>query len=161
MKLLLASTALAVAFAAAPAIAQPPIVESTTEGNVTVQGVEPSKVLGAIDTSKLVDQPPAPAPAPAGEVPQPKTSVTTDTTFHETPTATIETTTEVITPVSGRPALDADHPVAPEVQAVVAAKARYTTADLVKAQHDAMMATPASAPTTVVTTTTTTPKPGG
>jgi hypothetical protein len=115
-----------------------------------VQGVEPARGLDAVDASQL-----------AADPPQPKTSVSVDTEVSETPTATVETKTEVITPVSGRPALDPNHPIAPEVQAVVAAKKSSTTADLVKAQHDAMLATPASAPTTVVTTITTTPKPGG
>ena len=84
-----------------------------------------------------------------------------DTTVKETPSATVETTTEVIAPVSGRPELDAEHPIAPEVQAVVDAKKNYTTADIVKAQHEAMLATPVSEPTTIITTTTTTPKSDG
>lgn len=61
MKLLAATTALAVviaASAAANAQTPPPTPEAdATKGTVTVQGVPPSKVLGAIDTSKLVDQP--------------------------------------------------------------------------------------------------------
>lgn len=162
MKILLTSTALAVAFAVAPAVAQPPTAETTIEGNVTVQGIEPSKVLGAIDTSKLVGEQPAPVEvATNAQPPEPKKQVTIDTTVRETPAATVETTTEVVAPVSDRPALDADHPIAPEVHAIVAAKKNYTTADIVKAQHDAMLATPVSVPTTVVTTTTTTQKPGG
>jgi hypothetical protein len=162
MKLLL-TTALAVAFAVAPAFAQPPTAETTVEGNVTVQGLEPSKVLGAIDTSKLVGDQPAPVVVvePDAQPPEPKKQVVVDTTVSETPVATVETTTEVIAPVSDRPTLDANHPIAPEVHAIVAAKKNYTTADIVKAQHDAMMATPISVPTTTVTTTTTTQKPGG
>lgn len=164
MKRILASTALAVAFAVAPAFAQPPQPEVTTEGAVTVQGVEPSKVLGAIDTSKLVGDQPAAievVEAPDTQPPEPKKQVIVDASVKETPTATVETTTEIITPVSGRPALDPDHPIAPEVQAVVDMKKNYTTADIAKAQHQAMLATPVSVPTTVLTTTTTTQKPGG
>ncbi len=153
MKLLLTSSALAAALFAAPALAQPPTVQSTTEGSVTIQGIEPSKVLGAIDTSKLVTEPP-PADAPKA-----KTSVTVDTSTQQTAEAKIETRTEVIAPASDRPALDPDHPIAPEVK-VAASKPRYTTADLVRAQHAAMMATPVSEPTTVIVTTTTTPNPG-
>lgn len=161
MKRLLASAALAAALAA-PAFAQQPpatpdTVQSntvTTQGQVTVQGAEPSTVEPAAPTEV----------APATEVtdaPQPLTSITIDTAVDETPSATVETTTEIITPVSTRPTLDAANPIAPEVQAIVAAKKNYTTADIVKAQHEAMLATPVSQPTTVVTTTTTTAKPGG
>ncbi len=118
MKLLLASTALAVMFAA-PAVAQPP-----------------------------------------AETPTVQTSITVDTDVKETPTATVETRTEVIAPVAG-PQLDPEHPIAPEVQALVDAKKNYTTADIVKAQHEAMMRTPPTVPTTVITTTTTTQKEPG
>lgn len=158
MKYLLATTAAAVAFAVFPAVAQPPAAETTADGNVTVEGIAPSKVLGAIDTSKLVDQPPAPA---TGTLPQPRTEVTVATEVTETPTATIEKRTEVITPVSDRPAVNPENPIAPEVKAVVSGQARYTTADLVKAQHEAMLNTPASAPTKVITTTTVNPKTDG
>jgi hypothetical protein len=112
MKFLLASSALAAAFAIAPAYAQqtkpakPPTVESTTQGTVTVQGVEPSKVLGSIDTAKLVDDPKhADAQvAVTSESPPPNNSEVTEvTTVEHTPTAKVETTTEVVTPVSHRP----------------------------------------------------------
>jgi hypothetical protein len=104
---------------------------------------------------------PAFAQPSAAPIPQPQTSVTVETQVTETPSATVETKTETVTPVSTRPAVDPDNPIAPEVRAVVAAKKNYTTADIVKAQYEAMLATPASAPTTVVTTTTTTPKAPG
>jgi ABC-type amino acid transport substrate-binding protein len=161
MKLLLASSALAAALAAAPAMAQPPAI--ATHGQVSVQGAEPSKIAGAIDADKLVRDQAAEGSVQVAvntQPPQPQTSVTVDTTTHETAAAQVETTTEVITPVSGRPALDAEYPIAPEVKAVVAAKKKYTTADIALAQHDAMMKTPVSEPTTVIVTTTTTPKPG-
>jgi len=148
MKRLFASSALAVAFAVAPAYAQPPTTPDTIQSNVTVQGAAPSTVTTTTGV------------APA-EAPRPQTSVTIDTAVTNTPSARVETTTEVITPVSGRPALDVGHPIAPEVQAVVDGKKNYTTADIVKAQHEAMLATPVSQPTTVITTTKTTPKSDG
>lgn len=132
MNRLLASSAIVIALAVAPAYAlQPPTATETQDSAV------------------------------ATEAPQPEKSVTIDTTVEDTPSATVETTTEVIEPVSGRPALDEEHPIAPEVQAVVDAKKNYTTADIVKAQHEAMLATPVSEPTTIITTTTTTPKSDG
>lgn len=130
MKLLLASTAFAVALFAAPAFAQQPPTEPT-------------------------------APTEQAQPPQSDKSVVIDTTVTDTPAAKVETTTEVIAPVSDRPALDAEHPIAPEVQAVVDSKKNYTTADIVAAQHQAMLATPVSEPTAVITTTTTIPKSDG
>lgn len=163
MKFLLASSALAAAFAIAPAYAQqapkPPVTaESTTEGTITVQGIEPSQALGAVDTSTLVGE-----PAPADEQPQvqaqAKTQVTVDEVTIQTADAKVETKVETITPVSGRPALDPETPIAPEVQAVVDSGKKYTTADIVLAQLEAMRNTPAVNPTTTITTTTTTPIP--
>jgi hypothetical protein len=136
MKSVLVSAAFA-ALVAAPAIAQPP-TGTTTEGNV--------KVEEAVT-------PPVQA--------QSSTQVTVDTTVEETTTARVETTTEVIAPVSDRPALDATNPIAPEVQALVQSKPNYTTKDIVDAQLAAVLATPPAAPTTVITTTRTTPKEGG
>lgn len=147
MKMLLVST-LAVAFAAAPAFAQqPPTAPETSQGQVTVQGAEPS----AVETTATVDV----------ATPQPSTNVTVETQVTETPTATIETTTEIAAPASDRPALDPENPRAPEVQALVESKKNYTTADIAKAQHEAMLNTPVSQPTTITTTTTTTQKSGG
>lgn len=153
MKFVLVSAALAVVLAA-PAIAQPPTV--TTEGNVTVEGVAPEKVLGAIDTEKLVDA----APTETAQAPAVQTQVTVDTRIEETPSATIETTTEVITPVSDRPAMDPNNPIAPEVKTLVENKPNYTTKDLAEAQLAAVLATPPAAPTTTIITTVTTPKDG-
>ena len=158
MKSIFASAALATVFAAAPALAQPPTV--VTEGNVRVEGVAPEKVLGAIDTAKLA-QDSEPVETAEADAPAAATSVTVETKVEETATAHVETTTEVITPVSTRPELDATNPIAPEVQAVVKAKANYTTADIAAAQLAAVLATPPSALTTTVTTTRTTPKEGG
>ncbi|MEQ1781307.1 MAG: hypothetical protein ABMA14_08105 [Hyphomonadaceae bacterium] len=87
--------------------------------------------------------------------------VLSNTTVVETPDATIEKTTETIVPLSPRPALDPENPIAPEVQAVVDSKKHYTTADLASAQLAAVLATPASEPTTTITTTRTTPKTDG
>lgn len=159
MKRILVSAALA-AILAAPAFAQQPPTDTvpsssvTAEGSVRVEGVATDKVLGAIDTKALVDG----ATAPDAEPPAAKTQVTVETKVDETSTATIETKTEVIEPVSDRPTLDPSNPIAPEVKAVVDGKARYSTDDLAQAQLAAVLATPASIPTTVITTTTTTPK---
>jgi len=170
MKFLLASSAIAIAFAVAPAFAQqpqqsPPVAaESKTEGAVRVEGVEPSKVLGAIDTGKLTREGSTDATASTQvadqQPPENKEHVTVDTKIEQRADATVETKTETITPVSGRPALDPDNPIAPEVQEVVAKKKRYTTADIVAAQLEAIRNTPAVEPTTTIRTTTTTPAPG-
>ncbi|HEX5007348.1 MAG TPA: hypothetical protein VFV70_09565 [Hyphomonadaceae bacterium] len=169
MKLFLASSAVALAIAITPAIApagaqQPPVgSETAADGSVRVEGVAPSKVLGAIETEKLVDQEgktkpedkiAAQAPDPAGVV------VDKVTTVEKTEDATVTKTTAVATPVSGRPELDPDNPIAPEVQAVVQKKKNYTTADIVRAQLEAVHNTPVSQPTTVTTTTTVIPDPG-
>lgn len=162
MRFLLASSAIAIAFAVAPAYAQQ---SPLTEGSVKVQGVPPSQVLGAIDPAQLTDKAQAEAAATttttvSSPPPEAKTQVTVDTKVEQRADATVETRTEVITPVSGRPALDPDNPIAPEVQAVVDKKKRYTTADIVAAQLEAMRNTPVTRPTTTITTTTTTPAPG-
>jgi hypothetical protein len=165
MKFLFISSALAAVLAVAPAYAQqspakPATVDSSTQGTVTVQGVEPSKVLGSIDTGKLVDQPPADAQdkvVETSEAPPPKAAISIDTSTTQTADAIVETKTEVVTPVSDRPKLDPDNPIAPEVQAVVDSKKKYTTKDIVLAQLEAMKKTPVSEPTTITTTTTTTP----
>jgi hypothetical protein len=171
MKLLLASSAIAIAFAVAPAYAQqpqqPPVAaEATAEGSVKVEGVPPAQVLGAIETDKLTDKAQAEAAASAAaqpadeQPPENKQQVTVDTKVEQRADATVETKTETITPVSGRPALDPDNPIAPEVQEVVAKKKRYTTADIVAAQLEAIRNTPVVEPSTTITTTTTTPAPG-
>jgi hypothetical protein len=129
-----------------------------TEGKVRAEGIAPEKVLGAIDPEKLADDR---QPGETADAPTAATSVTVETKVEETPTARVETTTEVITPVSTRPELDATNPIAPEVQALVKWKSNYTTADIAAAELAAVLATPPSTPTTVVTTTRTTPKEGG
>jgi hypothetical protein len=173
MKFLLASSAIAMAFAVSPAFAQQPqqpqpsvSADTQAEGSLKVEGIPPSQVLGAIETDKLTDKAQAQANAavdsqPAdAESPDNKQQVTVDTDVQQRAGATVETRTETITPVSGRPALDPDNPIAPEVQAVVDKKKRYTTADIVAAQLEAIRNTPAVQPTTTITTTTTTPAPG-
>ena len=165
MKLLLVSSALAATLAIAPANAQqappqkPPAAEASTDGAVIVEGVAPSKVLGAIDTQKLVDdgsadeQVAVTTQAPlAGGI-----EVEKITRIEQTPTATVATRTEVITPVSGRPTLDPDNPIAPEVAAVVNSGNTYTTADIVMAQLEAIRNTPPVKPTTIIETKTTIP----
>jgi hypothetical protein len=159
MKLLLTSSAVGVALALSPAYAQqPPPASPETEGEIIVQGVEPSEVLGAIETEKLVAGPPAESDEP--QPPTSKTEVIVDTEVQRTADAKIETTTEVIKPVSARPPLDPETPIAPEVQAVVDSKRNYTTADIVLAQLEAVRNTPVVQPTTTITTTTVTPDPG-
>lgn len=139
MKYLLASTALAVAASFAPAFAQeadkpttsasPPT--ATAEGNVIIEGVEPSKVLGAIDTSKLVDNPTPPLEQSA------------DQTARTEPAVKPATPPEAIIAASpeANPALktvaSVDVPLPTEVAAVVE-KGKYKTADLVQAQLLAM-----------------------
>ncbi len=168
MKLLLASTALAFALAAAPAMAQPPTPaaeefvpapQAPIEGGVTVQGIEAAKVLGAIDPTELTDKPAI--ETAAVEPPAPRSEITIDTEVVETASAKVETRTEVITPVSAEAPANLENPIAAQVQAVVDAKPNYTTADLANAQLAAVLAMPASLPTTTITTTSTTPKTDG
>ena len=161
MKILLVSSALAAASVFAPAFAQQAssttaTVESDKSGTVTVQGVEPSKVLGAIQPEKLVDEPSPPTSVEA----KTRSNVTVETDVEHTPTATVETRTETIAQVSDRPKLDAETPIAPEVQAVVSSGKKYSTQDIVLAELAAMKKTPISTPTTTITTTTSTPAGG-
>ncbi len=166
MKFLLVSSTLAAALAIAPAYAQkapstkpPATAESTTRDSVAVQGVEPSKVLGAIDTGKLTNEAGAEGRVTVTSKSPPlnKAEVSEITIIEKTPSAQVETKTEVITPVSGRPTLDPENPIAPEVAAVVNSGKKYTTRDIVLAQLEAIRNTPVSEPTTTITTTTTTP----
>jgi hypothetical protein len=142
MKILLVSSALAAASFFAPAFAQQvtPSHDSTVEGHAAVQ----------------LDQP-APDQAVA---PKPKTSVTIETDVEQTTTAKVETRKETIVPVSDRPALNPENPIAPEVAAVATSGRKYTTQDIVLAQLEAIKNTPITEPTTTITTTTTTPAPG-
>jgi hypothetical protein len=98
---------------------------------------------------------------PSDIPPNAKTRVTVDTTIKDKEDSTVKTINKEFTPVSGRPAIDPNRPIAPEVLAVVNRGKRYTTKDLVNAQLEAMLATPASKPTTNVTTTITTPRDPG
>lgn len=114
--------------------------------------------LSALFAMPALAQPPEGAPVVEAAPPANTPLVVSKTTVEETPDATVEKTTEIIIPISDRPALDPENPIAPEVQAVVDSKKHYTTADLANAQLAAVIATPPSEPTTVITTTTTTPK---
>lgn len=140
---MLASAALAAILAAGAAYAQPP---STTDE-------APAHDTTASQGDVAVE--------PTVTAPASTTAVTVDKTVVDTEGNTVETTTEVIAQVSDRPDLNPTNPIAPEVQAVVDAKANYTTADLANAQLAAVLATPPSTPTTIITTTRTTPKEGG
>jgi hypothetical protein len=166
MKLLLVSAALTAVLAIAPAYAQQASPQtpaakpdSAADGAITVQGVAPSRVLGSIQTDQLVDTPPADEQITVTTQPPPESATRVDevTTVERTPSATVETKTEVITPVSGRPTLDPKNPIAPEVAAVVNSGRKYTTKDIVLAQLEAIKNRPVSEPTTIITTTTTTP----
>jgi hypothetical protein len=203
MKLLLASSALALAFALAPAYAQvttaqPNTDQATTaqsqasadtnaegapqrnsaEGSLTVQGVQPSQVLGAVDTEKLVDDAAeAKAETSATAEAQPPENADAETETAETEEADPEATATATAEAEGRATVDSaavetdaaavgtqtatlspDAPIAEEVQAVVE-KGDYTTEDIVLAQLEAIRNAPVVEPTTV-TTTVTTPAPG-
>lgn len=149
MKILLATTALAAAMSFAPAFAQEVpatpgatvTTESETAGTVTIQGVKPSDALGAIDTSKLVDE----KPAADGE-----------------PTVKPYVAAEANAPVQPEPApvqtasadVSADVPIAEEVKEVVDSGKKYTTNDLVMAQLEAVKNAPIPEQTTITTTVT-------
>lgn len=120
-----------------------------------------SAALAVLLAGPALAQPPSDQPAETPTVtdaPPNTTVVLKNTVVEDTAKATIEKTTEAIIPISPRPLLDPENPIAPEVKAVVASKKHYTTADLAKAQLAAVLATPASEPTTIITTTTTIPK---
>jgi hypothetical protein len=129
MKSLLLSAAAVAALSLAPAVAQspserpaePPVTEAAPpeeaatadESGVIVQGVEPSKVLGAIDTEKLVDEP------------QEETAESTESVDH-TAEAEIEQSGENIEIASAE--------ALPTEVAEVVQDGDYTTEDLVQAQ---------------------------
>ncbi len=94
---------------------------------------------------------------PSDIPPNPKTRVTVDTQVKDKEDATVKTITKEFTPVSGRPGTQ----IAPEVMEVVNRGKRYTTKDLVNAQLQAMLNTPATKPSTTVTTTITSPRDPG
>lgn len=208
MKLLLASSALAIAFAVAPAYAQvttaqPPETDqpadaaqspaqpnpesaapestapaASADGELTVQGVEPSRVLGAVDTEELVeDAAEAKAETSATAEAQPPENAAEETETAETEEADPEASATATAEAEGRATVDSaavdteaaavgtqtatlspDAPIAEEVQAVVE-KGDYTTEDIVLAQLEAIRNAPVIEPTTT-TTTTTTPAPG-
>lgn len=141
MKFLLVSSALAAASVFAPAFAQEAPQQAAPTATVEAQA--------AVN----LDQP-ARAQAVA---PKPKTNVTVETEVDQTTTAKVEIRKETITPVSDRPALSAENPIAPEVAAVASSGKKYTTQDIVLAQLEALKNTPVSEPTTTITTTTTIP----
>jgi hypothetical protein len=133
MKSLLLSAAAVAALSLAPAVAQspserpaePPVTEAAPpeeaaaaeESGVIVQGVEPSKVLGAIDTEELVDEPQEETAEAAESIDQP---------VEQTAEAEDEQSSESIE-IASAEALPAE--VAEVVQ-----DGDYTTEDLVKAQ---------------------------
>jgi hypothetical protein len=150
MKFVLATTALAAAMSFAPAFAPASAQEaadqasppSATEGSIEVEGVKPSRVLGAIDTSKLV----APDHG-AADAPPPAPGQTTTITTIETPA---ETARPLVTIASVNVPL-------PQEVASVASTGKYTTKDLVNAQLMAMNNAPPLKQPVINTTTITTP----
>ena len=125
------------------------------------RGGQPMEAVSDLDTGKLTDKATAEASASTTTSVDAHakidTQVTVDTKVEQRADATVETKTETITPVSNRPPVNLENPIAPEVQAVVEKQKRYTTADIVAAQLEAMKNTPSIEPTTTITTVTTTP----
>lgn len=155
MKRMLIATTSAAVLAFAPAFAQqvtaPPAdaptatVDAETQGSLKIEGVEPSKVLGAIDTSKLVDEQPAPQAEAQAEA-------TVDADI-DVATSTETEDSDVQVAAAGDIEVAGELPM--EVAAVVA-DGSYTTEDLVTAQLEAVQASPAAGET-ITTTVTTTP----
>jgi hypothetical protein len=151
MKILLATTAMAAAMAFSPAFAQEADQQAApapkaADGSVLVEGLKPSKVLGAIDTSKLVDENATDQTAessPPLSIPEKTTSITT-----------IETPPENARPLVNIASVNV--PLPQEV-AQVAQNGKYTTQDLVKAQLMAMNNAPPIQQPVVTTTTITYP----
>jgi hypothetical protein len=151
MKLVLATTALAAAMAFTPAYAQeasgqrasPP----SNDGAVRVEGIKPSKVLGAIDTEKLttesLQKSSQDQAGPPLSIPEKTTSVTT-----------IETPAETAKPMVNIASVNV--PLPQEV-ASVAEKGKYSTKDLVNAQLMAMNNAPPLKQPVINTTTITYP----
>jgi hypothetical protein len=154
MKFVLATTAIAAAMAVSPAFAQEASDQQaspaprTGDGSVLVEGVKPSKVLGAIDTEQLVTPPQdADAAAPPLSIPEKTTSVTT-----------IETPPDTAKPLVNIASVNV--PLPQEV-AAVAQNGKYTTKDLVKAQLMAMNSAPPIQQPVITTTTITYPNDAG
>jgi hypothetical protein len=151
MKLALATTAIAAAMAFSPAFAQEADQQAspapkTGDGSVLVEGVKPSKVLGAIDTRKLVtpDQGTPADAAPPLSIPEKTTSITT-----------IETPAESAKPMVNIASVNV--PLPQEV-ASVAQNGKYNTKDLVKAELMAMNNAPPPEQPVINTTTITYPR---
>jgi hypothetical protein len=119
-------------------------VVNGNEGRVTVAGIEPARVLGAIDTAAVVQKPviadggdaPAATPPQAGA----SSGIAVEGAQASAVLAAIDPTKLVgPSPTQGSgAAARADGYIAPEVQAVVTAKKAYTTRDLQMAQLEAV-----------------------
>jgi hypothetical protein len=163
MKLLAATTALAAVFACSPAFAQtpPPTPESqATSGSLKIEGVPPSKVLGAIDTTKLVDAQPADeakAEAQASaevEKPQEPLARTADSQgVTQVPDPNDKTHSDTQSAATG--ALGVQTAALPEEITEAISDGKYTTRDLVQAQLEAVQRMPVITPTQTGTITTT------
>jgi hypothetical protein len=151
MKLILATTALVAAISFSPAFSQKVSDQQASaapqaDGSVKVEGVKPSKVLGAIDTEKLVKPGSTETSSQEGaplSIPTKTTSVTT-----------IETPPETAKPMVNIASVNV--PLPQEV-ASVASNGKYSTKDLVNAQLMAMNTAPPIQQPVINTTTITYP----
>lgn len=144
MKLVLATTALLAAISLSPAVAQGVHTQTassttTSDGAILIEGVSPARVLGAIDTQKLV----APREGAPLSIPETTTSITT-----------IEAPPETARPLVNIPSVSV--PLPREV-ARVASGSDYSTDDLVRAQLAALTDAPPIEQPVIVTTTITYP----
>lgn len=142
MRVLFVTTALAAAFAFTPAWAQvttaPPVqpgaadqAPSTTQGELKIQGIEPSRVLGAIDTQKLVNPPAAERQADAAA----KVAAEPPVAPTKNPDPNDKTGSDVQSASTGAVGVQtAELPT--EVTAAIA-DGKYTTKDLVQAELEA------------------------
>lgn len=179
MKLIIATTALAAVFAISSASAQtpPPTPESQGKvGTLTVQGIPPAKVLGAIDTSKLVDQPP-PADDQKVDTTKPDQNLTAQVQAEQSaqvqaPLAKTANAKGVTTKPDPNDLTHSDRASAatgavgvqtaslpPEVASTIS-DGKYTTKDLVQAQLEAVKNAPPLVQPTITTTTVIQPDQG-
>lgn len=168
MKLIAATTALAAVFAFSPAFAQtpPPTPEAeATTGTLKIEGIPPSKVLGAIDTTKLATENSADievaddakvevqSTAEVQVQPQEPLAKTADAQgVTQVPDPNDKTHSDVQSAATGDVGVDTGQ--LPVEVATAISDGKYTTKDLVQAQLAALEnAPPLEQP--VITTTTT------
>lgn len=168
MKLLAATTALSAVLACSPAFAQqsppaPTPEANATEGTLKVEGIAPSKVLGAIDTKKLVQEESA---ADAKVEVQSTAEVKPEPQAPLAKTADAQGVTQVPDPADKthsdtQSAATADVGVdtgkLPVEVAAAISDGKYTTKDLVQAQLSALESAPPLVQPVITTTVTTQP----